>query len=68
MLAPCWYFIYKDTFDLTDEQRVKYEGMGYHFTSEELMGDEYFIFSAVDGSSVSVYSTAEYEEMMSWQE
>jgi len=68
MYVPCWFFVYKDWQEYTDEQQKQRESMGGYFPHWDEMGDEYFIFSAVDGASVSVYSQSMLDEMMSeWE-
>ncbi|MBN2879644.1 MAG: hypothetical protein JXN65_08445 [Clostridia bacterium] len=56
MYAPCWFFVYKETLEYTDEQIVRMNELGIHMQSWDEELDYYFIFSAVDGASVSVYS------------
>jgi|GEM_PF-3813136 len=68
MFAPCWYFTYKDSMEYTEEQIARLKERGIDPTAiDEQMGEEYIIFSAVDGASVSVYSSAQYDEMMQWR-
>jgi len=56
MYAPCWFFVYKDSREYTDEQILRMNELGIHMQSWDERQDYYFIFSAVDGASVSVYS------------
>ncbi|MBN2879643.1 MAG: hypothetical protein JXN65_08440 [Clostridia bacterium] len=65
MYAPCWFFVYKDWQEFTEEQLESINSMGGYFAHWDEMGDEYFIFSAIDGASVSVYSQALKDEVMS---
>ena len=67
MFAPCWYFIYKDSEEYTEEQLADFEKRGYPPEGDDLMGDAYLIFSAVDGASVSVYSATAVNEMLEWE-
>jgi len=64
MYAPCWFFVYKDMVEYTDEQIERMNELGIHISDWEETTDYYFIFSAVDGASVSVYSQELLDKLM----
>lgn len=64
MYAPCWVFTYKERVEYTEEQKKKLElSSGYLSYDWDIQSDEYLIFSAVDGASVSAYSSKWIEEI-----
>ena len=67
MYAPCWAFAYKDLTEYTEEQLEYLEEHGMSPIHEDEMATEYIIFSAVDGASVSVYSSKAFEERQRWK-
>ena len=64
MFVPCWFFTYKDGVEYTDEQLAALKSSGISPICSDSLSDGYFIFSAVDGSSVSAYSSKMLDEMM----
>ncbi|MBN2879645.1 MAG: hypothetical protein JXN65_08450 [Clostridia bacterium] len=59
MYAPCWVFTYKQRVEYTQEQIDWYESNGGYIPQNwDDLRDSYLIFSAVDGASVSSYSTS----------
>ena len=61
MYAPCWTFMYKDLREYTEEQLADMKQRGMWMPHEDEMGDNFLIFSAVDGASVSAYTSEEWE-------
>jgi len=61
MYAPCWDFTYKDLNEYTDEQLKRLKKLGIYIIKEEEMGEMHIIFSAVDGASISAYSSKDLE-------
>lgn len=62
MYAPCWAFAYRSLAEHTQEDIERLEENGITPPHEEEMGTQYIIFSAVDGASVSAYTSEEYEK------
>jgi hypothetical protein len=68
MYAPCWAFAYRTVPEYTKEQKEDIQKRGIIPIHEDEMGTEYLIFSAVDGASISPYSSETYEESQRMRE
>jgi len=64
MYAPCWFFVYKDCPQYTDEELAELESREWVFLDWEDKDDDFYILSAVDGASVSVYTQQAFDDMM----
>ena len=64
MYAPCWFFVYKDCPQYTDAELAEYESIKWLFLDWEDKDDDFYILSAVDGASVSVYTQQAFDDMM----
>ena len=63
MYAPCWAFAYRTMPEYTQEQQEDIQKRGIIPIHEDEIGTDYLIFSAVDGASISPYSSETYEEV-----
>ena len=68
MYVPCWIYEYKPLIEYTDEENAYREQMGAVVIHEDEMGSDYIIFSAVDGASVSAYSSEAFERVQRMRE